>query len=73
MKLSVEGKVAASVAAGFVALTVGVIAEGDSEGQIAGQNEYRRTNTPEVNTYRSQPAYNSSLIAHTIAGADEGN
>ena len=30
MKLSVEGKVAASVAAAFVALTVGEIAQGDS-------------------------------------------
>ena len=29
MRLSVEAKVAASVAAGFVALTVGVIAQGN--------------------------------------------
>ncbi len=36
MKLSVEAKVAAAVAAGFIALTVGAIAQGRSEGQTAG-------------------------------------
>jgi hypothetical protein len=36
MKLSVEGKVAAFVAAGFVALTAGMIAQGNSGQQSAG-------------------------------------
>ena len=41
MKLSVEGKVAASLAAAFVALTVGVIAQGDSRDQSAGAGGIR--------------------------------
>ena len=38
MKLSVEAKVAASVAAAFVALTVGVIAQGNTADQSVGPN-----------------------------------
>jgi hypothetical protein len=72
MKLSVEAKVAASVAAGFVALTAGMIAQGNSGDQSAGPNGYRPTNNPAVNTYLSQQGYNSSLIAHANAEADEG-
>ncbi len=48
MKASVEMKVAAAVAAGFVALTVGVIAQGYSEGQRGGLNDYDPTNNPGV-------------------------
>jgi hypothetical protein len=55
MKLSVEAKVAASVAAGFVALTVGVIAQGGP------------TNNPEVSTHVSQPGYDSSLAGRAKA------
>ena len=38
MKLSVEAKVAESVAAAFVALTVGVIAQGNTADQSVGPN-----------------------------------
>jgi hypothetical protein len=61
MKLSVEAKVAASVAAAFAALTVGVIAQGNSGDQSAGPNGYGATNNPEVSTHMSQHGYNSSL------------
>jgi hypothetical protein len=61
MKLSVEAKVAASVAAGFVALTVGVIAQGNSGDQSAGPNGFGATNNPKVNTYMSQEGSNSLL------------
>jgi hypothetical protein len=67
MKLSVEAKVAASVAAGFVALTVGVIAQGNSEDQSAGPNGYGPTNNPEVSARMSQHAYHSSLAGRTNA------
>jgi hypothetical protein len=67
MKLSVEAKVAASVAAGFVALTVGVIAQGNSGDQSTGPNGYGPTNNPEVSTYMSQQAYDSSLAGRTNA------
>ena len=73
MKLSLEAKVAASVAAGFVALTVGVIAQGSSTHQSAGSNGFGPTNNPEVNRYLSQQGYNSSSIGRTKAEAEEGN
>jgi hypothetical protein len=70
MKLSVEAKVAASVAAGFVALTVGVIAQGDSGDQSAGPDGYGSTNNPEVRTHMSQHGYDSSLAGRTNAEED---
>jgi hypothetical protein len=65
MKLSVEAKVAASVAAGFVALTVGVIAQGNSADQSAGPNRYGPTNNAEVSAHMSQHGYDSSLAGRT--------
>lgn len=65
MKVSVEAKVAASVAAGFVALTVGVIAQGNNADLSAGRNEYGPTNNPGVSTHISQHGYDSSLPGHT--------
>ena len=70
MKLSVEAKVAASVAAGFVALTVGVIAQGNSEDERARPEGYGPTNNPEVSTHMSQHGYDSSLTGHTNAEAN---
>jgi hypothetical protein len=70
MKLSIEAKVAASVAAGFVALTVGVIAQGNSGDQSAGLNGFGPTNNPKVNTYMSQEGSNSLLT--DPANAKEG-
>ena len=61
MKVSVEAKVAASVAAGFVALTVGVIAQGNSGDQSAALNGFGWTNNPKLNTYMSQEGDNSVL------------
>ena len=72
MKLSIEAKVAAAVATAFVALIVGAIGQEHSTRQTGGQNGYGPTNNPAVNTYLSQQAYNSSLIAHINAEADEG-
>lgn len=63
MKLSIEAKVAASVAAGFVALTVGVIAQGNIGEESAGQNGYGPTKNSEVSTYLSQQGYNTLLIS----------
>jgi hypothetical protein len=68
MKLSVETKVAASVAAGFVALTVGVIAQGNSGYQPAGPNGYGPTNNPEVSTHMSQHRHGSLLAGRTNTG-----
>ena len=66
MKLSVETKVAAAVAAGFIALTAGAI-EGYSGGQTGGPNSYGPTNNPGVNTHMNQQGYNSSLSGRTNA------
>ena len=68
MKLSIEAKVAAAVAAGFIALTTGAIVQGSSGDQTGGPNNYNPTNNPGVNTHMSQPAYNSSLPGRTNAG-----
>jgi hypothetical protein len=67
MKLSVEAKVAASVAAGFVALTVGVIAQGNNADLSAGPNGYGPTNNPGVSTHMSQHGYDSSPAGRTNA------
>lgn len=69
MKLSVEAKVAAAVAAGFMVLTSGAMAQG-RKGQTAGPNHYGPTNNPGVNTHMSQQGDNSSLFGRTNA---EGN
>ena len=68
MKLSIEAKVAAAVAAGFIASTTGVIVQGSSGDQTGGPNNYNPTNNPGVNTHMSQPADNSSLPGRTNAG-----
>jgi hypothetical protein len=64
MKLSVEAKVAAAVATGFIALTAGAIGQASSGDQIGGPN---KMNNPGVNTHVSQPADNSSLRGRTNA------
>ena len=66
MKLSVEAKVAASVAAAFVALTVGVIAQGNTD-QSVGPNGYGTTEKPGVRTDMSQHGYDKLLSGHTNA------
>jgi hypothetical protein len=67
MKLSVETKVAAAVAAGFAALTFGAIAQEKSGNQTGEPNGYGPTNNPGVNTRITQQAYNSLLPARTNA------
>jgi len=67
MKLSVEMKVAAAVAVGFVAWTLGAIAQGNSSGQSGGPNGYDPASNPRVNTYMSQQRYYSSLPGRTNA------
>ena len=69
MKLSVETKVAASVAAGFVALTVGVMAHENSADLSAGPNGYHSINNANVSKRMSQHGYNSSLANRTDAEA----
>jgi hypothetical protein len=61
MNLSVETKVGAAIAAGFIALTLGAVAQGNWEGQTGELNSYGPTNNPKVNTYISQPRYEGSL------------
>jgi hypothetical protein len=66
MKLSVEAKVAAAVAAGLMVLTSGAMAQG-RRAQTAGPNHYGPTNNPGVNTHMSQQGDNSSLFGRTNA------
>ena len=67
MKLCVETKVAAAIAAGFIALTAGVIAQGYSGGHTGGPYSYGPTNNPGVNTHMNRQGYNSSLSGRTNA------
>ncbi len=70
MKASVEMKVAAAVAASFVALTVGAIAQGKSGSETGRRNDYGPTNNPSVNSYMSQQGYTSSLRGRTNGEAN---
>jgi hypothetical protein len=67
MKLSIETKVAAAVAAAFIGLTVGAIGQGGSSEETGGPNNYGPTNNAGVNTQMSQQGYNSSLSGSTNA------
>ena len=64
-KLSVEAKVAGSIAAAFVALTVGVIAQGSSADISADGDGYRSTNDAELGAHMSQHGYDRSLAGGT--------
>jgi transcription termination factor Rho len=66
MKLSVEAKVAAAVAAGFMVMSSGAMAQGH-KGQTAGSNHYGPTNNPGANTHMNQQGDNSSLFGRTNA------
>ena len=61
MKLSVEAKVAAAVAAGLMVLTSGAMAQG-RKGQTAGPNH-----SSVANTHMSQQGNNGSLFGRTNA------
>ena len=66
MKLSIEAKVAGLVAAGFVAVTVGVVAQGNNAVQADQASRYSRTNNPGGgNTYMTQQGYERSLFDRT--------
>lgn len=67
MKLSVEAKVAAAITAGFVALTVGMIAQGNSGDKSAVPNGYGPTNNAKVGTHITQHGFDSSLGGYTNA------
>ena len=70
MKLSVEAKVTAAVAAGLIVMTSGAMAQGH-KGQVAGSNHYGPTNNPGVNTHMNQQGENSSLLGHSNAEANK--
>ena len=61
MKLSVEAKVAAAVAAGFLAVSVGVVAQGNSTGQAVPPDE-RTAVTESV----GQQYVNQGLDVYTV-------
>jgi hypothetical protein len=56
MKLSIEAKVAAAVAASFVALTLGAIAQGNGGTQSGEPDSYGLADNPRINTNVSQQA-----------------
>jgi hypothetical protein len=68
MKLSVEAKVAAAIAAAFVGLTMGAIARGNGAGQTDGSDGYGPANNPGVNRHMNEQGYNGSLPGRTNTG-----
>jgi hypothetical protein len=62
MKLSIETKVASVVAAGFLAVTVGVVAQANGPGAA---DNYGLTSRPDINTYMIQKRLDSSPLKHT--------
>ena len=66
MKLSVEAKVAAAVAAGLMVMTSGAMAQGH-RGQAAGSSHFGSTNNTGVNTHTNQQGDNSSLFGRSNA------
>jgi hypothetical protein len=72
MKLSVEAKVAAAVAAGFIALTAAAIGERGSEIQSGGPNNYNPSNAATLKTQISDEADNNSLPGGIDAEHDSG-
>ena len=67
MTLSVEAKVAASVAAGFVALTLGMIAQVNNTDLRAGPNGHAPTNDLGASMQMSQGEH-----ANSLAGRADG-
>src|SRR6266403_1468501 len=68
MKLSVEAKVAAAVAAGLMVMTSGAMAQGRHKGQTGGRNDLGPTNNSGVQMHMSQQeSSKSSLFDSTNA------
>jgi hypothetical protein len=59
MKLSIEAKVASTVAAGFLAVTVGVVAQANGAAAAGASDGYGLMNIPAVNTHIVQQKYDS--------------
>jgi hypothetical protein len=68
MKLSIEAKVASVVAAGFLAVTVGVVAQVNGAATIGQPDNYRLTSNPGVNRYLIRQEYDSSIVNRTRSG-----
>jgi hypothetical protein len=66
MNLSIETKVGMAVASAFVALTMGVVAQGHSGGGTGGPNGYGPTNNPGLSHMSSQ-GLQSSEFGRTTA------
>lgn len=69
MKLSIETKVASVVAAGFLAVTVGVVAQANAPATAGGADNYGLTSNPSVNRYMTQQEYDSSTVDRTRPGS----
>ena len=63
MKLSVEAKVAAAVAAAFIAVTAAAIGQGGSEFRNSTPNNYG--SAEKLNTEIPQQAYSNSQVQRT--------
>ena len=69
MKLSIESKVAIAVATGFVALTIGAMAQGRSGGGTGGPNGYGPMNNPGLSHMSPQGLQSSEFGRATAEDA----
>jgi hypothetical protein len=72
MKLSIEAKVAAAVAASFIALTAAAIGQAASDAQTGRANKYGEPESFRVEIGPRNEIYRSSLPGDTDAHGDSG-
>ena len=73
MKLSVETKVAAAIAAASMALTAGAMAQEHTRVQTGAQNNFGTINNPGVDRHMSQQGFNNSLSGRSNAEENREN
>lgn len=73
MKLTVETKVVAAIAAGLIALTGSALAQGRGRSHSSGSNQYSPTNNPGANAHMSQQGDNRSAVGRTVGEENRPN
>lgn len=73
MRLSVETKIVAAIAAGLVALTGSALAQGRGRSHTSGSNQYGPASHPDVNTQLSQQGDNRSVFSRASAEQNRPN
>ena len=73
MKLSVETKVVAAIAAGLIALSGSALAQGRGKSHSSGSNQYSPANNSSANAHMNQQADNRSVFSRANAEENRPN